>query len=392
MSAHAFLAPSSAHRWRFCALSASLEAAYPEAENSLASLEGTAAHWVVQMRLQGTPVSEGVQAPNGVAVTDVMLEAAELMLEDIYKTLGPDWAQFLVVERRVHMPRVHPTHNWGTPDYRAWLRMTNGGLKLVIWDFKFGYDIVEAPENWQLIDYAEGCLHEAGVDGLQDQQIAVDLRVIQPRAPHRQGPVRSWPVRASDLRPYINQLANAAGAAMQPNPVATPTPSACKNCKGRHACEALQRASFAAADQGGRYGAFEMTSHMVGLELRELTRARELLDARVSGLEAQATAAIKAGQVVPFWMLDSVPGRLAWAKPASEVFALGDMLGVQFRKEPEPMTPTQAKDAAKKAARAAGLPADTYEALFKGYAERPAGAVKLVADDGKKWRLTFGNT
>lgn len=381
MSAHAFLAPSSAFRWVRCALSAALEAAYPEVEASPSSLEGTAAHWAVQMLLQGTPAAVGTQAPNGVAVTQEMLEAAELVRDDIAATLGPDWAKYLVIERPVQIPRVHPTLNWGTPDYRAWGRLNNGRLCLYVWDFKFGHGVVEAFENWQMTDYTAGLLDEAGVDGIQDQETVVEMIVIQPRAFHRQGPVRRWRVQASDLRAHVNILANAARVATAPNPPATPTPEGCENCTGRHACEALQRAAYAVADKGGQYGALDLPPHALGLELRALKRAQALLDARVTGLEAQVVATIKRGALVPFWMMESVPGRLAWTRPAAEVFALGDMLGIDLRKAAEPITPTQAKAAAKGMA-----------ALFDAYADRPPGAAKLMADDGSKARLTFSNT
>lgn len=381
MGAHAFLPPSSAVRWSRCALSASLEAAYPETEESPESMEGTAAHWTVQMLLQGTPAALGMQAPNGVAVTEEMLEAAEVVREDIVATLGPDFAQYLIIERRVHMPRIHPTLNWGTPDYRAWSRLNNGKLCLNIWDFKYGFGVVEVFENEQLIDYTEGCLHEAQIDGLQDQEIVVNLVVVQPRAPHRQGPVRNWRVMASDLRPYINRLANAAGAACAPNPPATPTPEGCEHCRGRHACEALQKAAFKHVAKGQHHSPLDLTPHALGLELRALERGQALVEARISGLKAQAEMSIRQGNLVPFWSLDSVPGRLAWTRPVAEVFAFGDMMGLDLRKEPDAITPTQAKAAAKRAK----LP----EEMFAGFSERPSGAVKLAYDDGTKARLTF---
>lgn len=384
MSAHAFLAPSSAPRWVRCALSASLEAAYPETEASPASIEGTAAHWAVQMLLQGTPAAVDVQAPNGAAITQEMLEGAELVRDDIFATLGPNWGQFLAVERPVQIRRVHPTHNWGTPDYRAWSRLNNGRLCLSVWDYKYGHGIVEAFENWQLLDYACGLLDEAGIDGIKDQETVVDLAIIQPRAFHRDGPVRHWRVLASDLRGYFNQLAHAAALAVSANPKATPTPEGCENCRGRHACEALQRAAYTAAAKGEEYGALDVSPHALGLELRTLKRAQKLLDARVSGIEAQAAASIKQGVLVPFWAMESTPGRLAWSKPAPEVFALGDMLGLKLQKDPEPITPTQAKAAAK----AAKVSGDIIDA----YATRPIGAVKLVPDDGTKARLTFSTS
>lgn len=369
---HAFLPPSSAHRWVVCPASAALEAAYPETEQSPEALEGEAAHWVNQMRLAGTPPLEGKQAPNGVAVTREMLEAAEL----VATTIGD---LPIIVEQRVNMPRIHPSHNWGTPDYRAWV-----GNELYLADFKYGHGIVDAFENWQMIDYVNGCFEEAGVDGMRDQQIVVHMCIIQPRAFHRDGPVRWWHIKASDLRAYFNRLANAAGEATGPNPTATPTPDGCKHCRGRHACVALQRAAYGAADMGGKWGSMELPPAAAGLELRMLRRAAKQLDARITGLEAQVVAYIKTGKPVPFWILDSVPGRLEWQRPAAEVFMLGDLMGVDLRKPAEPITPTQAKAAAK----AAKLP----DGLFDGYSGRPAGAAKLTEDTGSKAALTFGQT
>lgn len=380
MSEHAFLAPSSAARWVRCAQSASLEAAYPEKEASPSSLEGTAAHWVVQMLLLGHMVEIDMQAPNGVAVTEEMLEAAEIVKDDIIQTLGPDWAQVLIVEQRVHIRRVHESANWGTPDYRAWTRLGDGRPVLHIWDFKYGHGIVEAFENWQLIDYVAGALDEVGTNGLQDQNTVVDMVVIQPRAYHRDGPVRRWKCLASDLRGYVNRLAMAADDAMSVTPTASPHPEACENCKGRHACQALQRAAYFAADYGQQSGAVDLSPHALGLELRALHRAQALLEARISGLEAQAVAQIKGGSLVPFWSLESTPGRLAWSKPVAEVLALGQMMGLDLAKPPEALTPVQAKKA--------GLP----EALVNTYATRPTGAAKLTADTGVKARLTFSSS
>jgi len=380
MSEHAFLAPSSAARWVRCAFSPTLEAAYPEKEQSPKSLEGTAAHWAVQMLLQGAPVAIDTQAPNGVSVTEEMLEAAVMVQEDIVQTLGDGWREKLVIEKRVDIKRVHESANWGTPDYRAWTTLGDGRLKLFVWDFKYGHGIVEAFENWQLIDYTAGILGEAQINGLQDQNTVVDMRVIQPRAFHRDGPVRSWMVVASDLRSHINRLSMAADDAMSATPTASPHPVACENCQGRHACEALQRAAYFAADYGQQAGALDLTPHALGLELRALSRAHALLEARMTGLQAQAEALLRTGKLVPFWMIETKPGNLAWTKPVAEVLALGQMMGLDLAKPVDAITPAQAKKA--------GLP----DALVNTYAARPTGSAKLKPDDGSKARLTFSST
>lgn len=378
MSAHAFLPPSSASRWVKCAFAPTLEAAYPETEESPKSLEGSAAHWVNEMLLRGTPVEPDVQAPNGVAVTGDMIEGAEMVRDDIARHLGMEWKGGLFIEQRVAIPRVHPSANWGTPDYYAWKRGENKQLILHIWDYKYGHDLVEVFENWQLIDYVAGILE--GVTA-PDAEIVVDFCVIQPRCFHRDGPVRHWRVLASELRGQINILAGAADRATRPDPKPTVTPDGCKNCKGRAHCEAFQREGYKAADKAEDFGSLDLPPHALGLELRALKRAQALLDARVSGLESEAVAIIKRGERVPFWSLEASQGRLAWTKPKAEVEALGLMLGVPLTKPDVALiTPTQAE--------AAGVP----EGLLAQYSAKPAGAVKLIFDDGSKARLTFSSS
>lgn len=66
------------------------------------------------------------------------------------------------------------------------------------------------------------------------------------------------------------------------------------------------------------------------------------------------------------WMLEQGFGREAWTVTPEEVFALGDMMGVDLRKKPEAITPAQA--------RKLGLDED----VSKAYSKRPPGEVKLV--------------
>lgn len=378
---HAFLMPSAAPRWGICALSASLEAAYPEDIELGPTLEGTAAHWVNEQYLRhgALPALDAI-APNGVAVTREMIEGAELAMRTIVATLGPDWQLSLFIERRVPIPAIHPTHCWGTPDYYAWSRAPDGRVTLFVFDYKFGHLLVEARENNQLIAYTSGILSEAGIDGHNDGQISVAMCVIQPRSHHREGPVRWWRTNAASLRGHVNVLRMQAELATSPNPPAKPDPEACRDCKGRHACEALQRAAYLAADKAQQSLPLDLSPHALGLELRALTRAQRLLDARVSGLQQQAESTIKQGKLVPYWMLESTPGRLGWDKPAAEVLMLGQIYGIDIAKPVEPLTPTQAK--------AKGLP----DELVDAYASRPAGASKLTYDDGSKARLTFGSS
>lgn len=373
VTAHAVLAPSSAARWVACAGSVLLAALYPE-EETQESREGTAAHWGAYELLYGRPIDVGLVAPNGVTLTEEMVEAAELYVQHIDDTLARYGLtrEVLHVEERVDIPLVHEL-NWGTPD--AWFYSPAHGV-LVVFDFKFGHRFIEVFENWQLVDYTSGILSRLGIDGLTDQAVRVDLYIVQPRSYHKDGPIRLWSVIASDLRPLFNMLRNAAEASQMPNAKCTPNPE-CEFCPGRHACEALQRSAYKAAEMAGLSVPVELSPAALGLELRMLQRARQLLDSRITGIEEQTLATIKRGQLVPGFATEPTEGREAWNKSVAEVVALGELFGVKVGK-PAVITPNQA--------RKAGLPAD----VVASYCERPQRGLKLVVDDGSQARKVFG--
>jgi hypothetical protein len=347
---------------------------YPErGEDAQSAAEGTAAHWAGSEILSGRLVDVGQVAPNGVVLNDEMIDAAELYSDDVFAVLvGRDPASNLHVEERVDIGTINP-QCFGTPD--CWY-FDPVASTLYVWDFKFGHKFVDAFENWQLIAYAAGVLDSLGVDGLNDQQITVALRVVQPRSYHYSGPVREWRVIASDLRPYFNRLTHAAAVALMPNPVATVNP-ACDNCNGRHACQALQRAALGACDLAGSSLPIDLPTDALGLELRYMKRAQAALDARISGLEESVMDKLRQGERVPFFAVAMSSGRERWSASIPEVIALGEMLGVSLAK-PTAITPKQAIKA--------GVPADVVSA----YSETPAGSPKLIVDDGDRARKVFG--
>ena len=89
-------------------------------------------------------------------------------------------------------------------------------------------------------------------------------------------------------------------------------------------------------------------------------------------------ALIQGGKSVPGWSIDHTVGREEWSKPASEVFALGQLFGVDLARPAEPITPAQA--------RKAGVDATVISA----YAKRKAGTAKLIKVDTTAARKAFG--
>lgn len=365
MNSHAFLPPSGSSAWVHCSMWPYMNQSYPE-DSTPASMEGEAAHWAGAELIADNQVVVGQVAPNGYVLDDEMIQGATLYAETVNSIEGD-----LFVERTIRMPYIHE-HCWGTPDVYA---VSNGGFKLTILDFKYGHGHVDVFENWQLITYSAGL---TGVlNGLDDQHTEVEFIIVQPRSYQTGGPVRRWTVRASDLRPYYNKLRAAAEKIFAGSPTAT-VGKHCTHCPGRHACNALQSAALQIADVSMMGTPIDLPPHALGLELRNLRRAAKLLDARISGLESQAEAMLKRGDMVPFFSLVQDYGRLRWTMPTDAIIAIGDAMGVNLRKPVEPITPTQAKTL-------------IDESVIKIYSERPRGSAQLTEVDDTTARKIFGH-
>jgi hypothetical protein len=369
---HMFLPPSGAAAWEKCAYWPTMNAMFPQPPDE-DTLEGEASHWAFAEILPGRPVAVGQVAPNGVVLSEEMIDGAEMFVDVVDGKLAECGLtrDYLVIEQFLPCGSIHP-QNGGTPD--AFFYAAEMG-RIAIFDYKFGHRFVDAFENWQLLNYAAAILEALGVNGLQDQFLIMELIVVQPRNYDRSGPVRSWTVRASELRGYFNKLRNAAEAALMPEPKSTPNDE-CRDCPGKHACTALQRSAYWAADQAYQVTPVELPEASLGLELQMLKHALKRLEARVKGLEETAEMRIMMGQIIPGFAVERNPGRRVWNVPANEVAALGALFQKDLTKQAV-VTPTQAKN----------LGVD--EAVINAYSVVPLGNPKLVPVNSTDARKVF---
>ena len=336
---------------------------YPQQE-SPKSQEGTAAHEVATDMVLGIEHTVGSLASNGVEVTEEMVEGAYIFQASILDVIN-EVDSHLKIETLLHAPHIHPD-NGGTPDAH-W----RSGNALHIWDYKFGHRYVEAFENWQMMDYAAAILGDE-----PPPDVEVTFHIVQPRSYCAEGPVRRWVTNSVDLDPYFEALALAAQAAMGPNPQCVPNEH-CGDCSARQACPALQRAALAVADVAYAAVPFDLSDPMIGVELRWLMEAQERLEARISGLSADAESRLRSGRAIPHWQLGASAPREQWTKPIEEVIEMGSLFGKDLKRPPAPITPAQA--------RKAGVP----DEILSAYATRPPGAMKLVPVSAVQARKTF---
>lgn len=324
-----------------------------------ASREGTAAHEVAaDLVLLGQVPEIGMLTRNGVAVTDEMIEGAQLYAETIAPYYGGD------LEKPIECMFIH-RDCWGTPDY------AHGPLDgtLYVTDYKFGHRYVSPFENWQLIAYAIGRMPS------YLPTVRVVLQIVQPRSYHRDGPVREWILSGAELRDYATTLRLACAAAEQPDALCKTGPQ-CYECPVRHACEAALHMEQSALYLSGSTIPLDASVEAKAVRLHQIRRAADHLKQMESGITEDLTAAVHRGITVPGFTLQASAGRERWRCDIAEVVTLGAAMGVDVSK-PGCITPNQA--------RKAGLPAE----IVAAYSERSAGAVSLVEDDGRMVRRIF---
>ena len=376
---HARLAPSSAERWVECPGSVVMQERYPQDEESEASREGTASHWVASETLlncqKGDPRQDYLNetSPNGVIITEEMIEGAEVYVDDVLETIAKYNGNLsdLHIEERVDISRIHDD-NWGTPDC-WWFDKIKGVLH--VWDYKYGHRIVHPYDNWQMVEYVLGVLAQLFPD-TNEPEIMLNIKIVQPRSYHHEGSVRLWQVRPDLLRANVNLLQAAAVEALGEDP-STKSGEWCRDCTGRHVCRTHQQSAMCAVDIIGDLSADELPPEAMGTELLTLRRAAKAVEYRLTALEAQALETIRSGKLIAGWAVEQGKGRQKWDKPKAEVFALGDLMDVELRKDPEPITPKQA------------IKGGIDAAVIQAYSTVPLTGLKLVPDDGSKAKRVF---
>lgn len=369
------LRPSAAAQWMECPGSVVMSEQFPQ-EDSEASRNGTASHWAAYRAFAtgGILPPVGTPAPNGVILDMEMIECAGMYVQAVKSQVN---TSLTFCEEQMMIPLIHPECG-GTPDYWYYNPREK---ELHIWDYKYGFIVVEPWENMQAICYAAGALDYTARSlnmpyGIFDQQTTVIIHIVQPRPFHVAGPIREWRVNAANLRGYFNRLQQSAIEAVGPNPRCN-TGKWCKYCDARHACIPAQKAAYGAVEYTDNAVTCVLTPDALALELRTMQRAADQIKYRLTGLQEQAIALLKSGQLLPGYSLKQGYGRRNWIKPVSEVIAMGQIMGKDLTKPLDAITPAQAKKL--------GIPQD----LIDAFSQIGETGLELVQNDKTLAAMAF---
>jgi hypothetical protein len=256
MTAHASLSASSAYRWINCPGSPREIAALPaelQQTDSVYAREGSAAHALAEIRLGGAKpkIGQWIDQSGHIAlenyrsihpffeITQEMWDAIQLYLDVIRDETARLAYPDVMVEKRVYPIPFRPDL-YGTAD--CILLELYG--ELVVIDFKYGKGIaVEVNDNPQLLYYALGALNMVGDDSAVS---LVTLTVVQPRAEHPAGPIRSKSYPVEQLRDFERQLRLAVAATERPDAPLIPGKH-CRFCPAAASCPALRQLAVSTA-------------------------------------------------------------------------------------------------------------------------------------------------
>ena len=285
------LRASAAHSWMKCSMSHHVTAhpsALPDVEID-AAREGTCAAWVAETIINGdaTCVEDmvGKVHPNGWEVDEDMARHLNGYVEMLQSRRSPQ----AEVYREASGTNVTLA---GTLDAESF-----DGDVLCIDDLKFGYDIVEAPENPQLLSYLtlRYCVLDAA--SIPDR---IRLGIYQPRAIHPDGIYRQWEITKDEALHWIAVINNRAVEIASTHPLGSPGMH-CNHCQGAAICDALTRSVYTMWAPIESRAYVTPSNQQLADELEMLDRFDKMLKARRAAVEAETEIRLDRNEFIPGW-------------------------------------------------------------------------------------------
>lgn len=313
---HARLSPSAAHRWMNCPGSISFAETLPrevrEGTSEYAE-EGTLAHKLAAQWLETGEQPDFAKEVEGADAAYEMYEGVKLYVDTVRSQLG---TRQLLVEHRVHLGALDRDDLYGTADALAL-----GDRVLDVWDLKYGKGVVvEVADNEQLMAYAVAAaltlLSPAPrpVNALERLD-KVRLTIVQPRASHADGPVRSIEYTPHELTEFALAYLKAAERAESASLDDLHPGDWCRFCPALAHCPAQQRHAIEVAQHDFAAVPLEPppAPETMPIEIvADIVGKVPVLETWIAALRRRVVSELEAGRDVPGWKLVAKRPRRVW--------------------------------------------------------------------------------
>jgi hypothetical protein len=315
-AAHASLGASNAERWMTCPGSVRLSEGLPDYETVFAK-EGTAAHALAEVCLsRGKDPSDFL----GMSLEDV--EVSEDMVEFVRTYVEhcrgiANGADFVRVEQRFSLAPLNPPGPmFGTADFVAYHAAQK---RLYVRDLKYGQGVVvEVTGNKQLRYYGLGAAMAPEIAKFDIESI--DIGIVQPRAQHPEGVVRSEVVPLDELIGFAGELLESARATLAPG-APLKAGKHCRFCKASGLCpeqkrvaEEVARVEFAAVPERDMPPAPETLPQAL---FEEILGKLDIVEDWMKAMRGHAVRRLEAGEPVHGFKLVQKRATRKWVDEAA---------------------------------------------------------------------------
>lgn len=310
--------------------------------------EGEAAHYVATEILAGR--STPTKAPNGVFVTDDMLEAIDGFVTDVQSRGIPTLIEQNVDFQLTDVIRILCRLDVATYDY-------NTGT-LTIDEYKHGWRIVEPLDNWQLVAEAAGWL----VRYRDTPTSRIILNIHQPRPHHPGGKKRSITYSIGEFGAVIARMRGLLESL--PTNTGTATGEHCYRCPAMAECWAHRQSEYNILEAVGTAFSDRLDNDELSAAILQMERAEQIAKQKKTAYRELMTARINGGKFARDWYIEPQLGNTTW-NPGVTPSMIKAVTGIDVSK-PGMLSPTQAK--------ALKVP----ETVIKAFSYRPNTGTRLV--------------
>lgn len=294
MAKHSPIGASSMYRWAQCPGSIRLSKDIKDTTSPHA-LEGIKAHELAEAILMGLD-------PDKEQYEKEMWDAVQVYVQYIEECAKD--ADIFLIEHGFSMPKLHPDL-FGTADAVCYYK--NKKLLRVV-DYKHGQGkLVEVENNPQLKYYALGAIHS-----LHLEVKTVETVIIQPRAYHEHGVIRSQEYTSSQILEFQKELLAAVKETEKEN-APLKAGSHCDFCKAAGNCPELQKKSLEVAKLE-----FSPTQDYEPLKLSEVLKKLNMVEKWAKQVREFAYREAMHGRCPPGWKLVEKRAQRKWKPDAEE--------------------------------------------------------------------------
>lgn len=243
MGVHAILGASSSKRWMNCPGSVRATSNIPQGPSSKYAELGTAAHtlgeWSLEKDVDPVEFKGEVittEEGNSFVVDNDMIEAVRVYYTTVKEAALKAGLKVsdIKLEERFNLEWLHKGM-FGTND--ASFAVPFGDL--YIFDYKHGAGVsVDAIDNTQMVYYAIGASYDVERGEWHDYE-NIHMTIVQPRAYHEDGEVRTWTITMDELKEWAKKLKVAAIATEAKDAPLVPSDDACRWCVAAAHCPAV---------------------------------------------------------------------------------------------------------------------------------------------------------